>query len=508
MITLTAIFGLLNDGAMNIASTWNAANMAELMTIVGIFVHAFFLIFALGFPIIVLTLESIGIVRKDNDFIKLARNASKLWGITFAAGAVTGTLVEFGLVVVWSGSIALIASMAAAPMIIELYAFLIEIVLIGTYLTTFNRFKKWKGTHVLIGLGVLFGSNLSAYMILAVNSWMQVPWGTGSFVAQTFLPWVPSLGPQVINPEKLKTLVTVLPTIGSGLLSSPGAFQLFSNFTSNPWISLFNPEQNVTYFHNVLAALVITAFLTSSYLAYKILRGYGSKEYNWKGLRVSFLIAAVASFLQALAGDAQGRILYTFQRNIFNATEGIPANGGYDPIVSLLLYGSPNHFFPGSNYLASLLPSGDTLGQLTLSATNTYGPILHAIYYSMIISGVIIVILGVGYFGLYSKILRGIVQGILRMKVETFVLYGSFAGAALGIIASVAGWATREMGRHPWTVYGLITYNDVVNSHAITPVFTAAIIALEIAILLAGIWGIYMIYFKKLKVGHKGGVHY
>ncbi|MFG1446610.1 MAG: cytochrome ubiquinol oxidase subunit I, partial [Thermoplasmatales archaeon] len=175
MIVLTAIFGLLNDGAMSIASTWNAANMAELMTIVGIFVHAFFLIFALGFPIIVLTLESIGIVRKDDDFIKLARNASKLWGITFAAGAVTGTLVEFGLVVVWSGSIALIASMAAAPMIIELYAFLIEIVLIGTYLTTFNRFKKWKGTHVLIGLGVLFGSNLSAYMILAVNSWMQVP---------------------------------------------------------------------------------------------------------------------------------------------------------------------------------------------------------------------------------------------------------------------------------------------------------------------------------------------
>ncbi|MGC8563008.1 MAG: cytochrome ubiquinol oxidase subunit I [Thermoplasmata archaeon] len=508
MIALPAIFGLLSDGAMNIASTWSAANMAELMTIVGIFVHAFFLIFAFGFPVVVLMLESIGILKKDDDFIKLARNGSKLWGITFATGAVTGTLVEFGLVVVWSGSIALIASMAAAPMIIELYAFIIEIVLIGTYITTFNRFKKWKGVHVLVGLGVLIGSNLSAYTILAVNSWMQVPWGTGNFVAQTFLPWVPTLGPQVVNPETLKTLVTVLPTVGSGLLSSPGAFQLLSNFTSNPWIALINPDVNVTYLHNLLAAIIVTSFLASSYLAFKILKGYGSKEYNWKGLKVSFFIAAVASFLQAVAGDAQGRILYTFQRNIFNATEGIPAKGGYDPIVSILLYGNPNHFFPGSNYLASLLPSGDTLGQLTLSATNTYGPILHLMYYSMIISGVIIVILGVGYFGLYSKILRNIVQGILRMKVETFVLYGSFAGAIFGIIASIAGWGTREMGRHPWTVYGLITYNDVVNSHAITPIFTAAIIVLEISIFLAGIWGIYMIYFKKLKVKHTGGVHY
>ncbi len=46
------------------------------------------------------------------------------------------------------------------------------------------------------------------------------------------------------------------------------------------------------------------------------------------------------------------------------------------------------------------------------------------------------------------------------------------------------------------------------NAHVITPLFTASIIALEIGVLLAGIWGIYMIFFKKLKVKKKGGVHY
>jgi len=509
-MTLPAVlFGTLVRSVLTASSAWSAANMAELMTIVGIYVHAFFLIFAVGFPIVVLTLESIGILRKDDDYIRLARNASKLWGITFAAGAVTGTLVEFGLVVLWSGSIALIASMAAAPLMIELYAFIIEIVLIGTYLATFNKFKKWKGAHVLVGVGVLFGTNLSAYMILAVNAWMQVPWGTGTLVSQAFLPWVPSLGPLVIDPAKLKLLATVLPIVGSSLLSSPGAFQLLSNFTSNPWIALINPDVNATYFHNLLAAVIITSFLAASYLSFKIIKGYGAEGYNWKGLKVSFFIASIASFLQAVAGDYQGRFLYVFQRNIFDATEGIPKNGGYDPIVGLLLYGKMSHFFPGTNYLASMLPSGDTLGQLTISATNTYAPILHFMYYSMVISGVIIVILAIGYFGLYSKMIRSLVEGLLRVKVETFVLYGSFAGAILAIIAGMAGWATREMGRHPWTVYGLITYNDVVNAHAITPLFTAGIIALEIGILMAGIWGIYMIFFKKLKVKHKGGVlHY
>lgn len=50
----------------------------------------------------------------------------------------------------------------------------------------------------MIGLEVLIGSNASAYLILAANSWMQVPWGTGSLVSEV-LPWTPSLGPEIIN---------------------------------------------------------------------------------------------------------------------------------------------------------------------------------------------------------------------------------------------------------------------------------------------------------------------
>ncbi len=499
MIWMISIYNIMNLMNLQTSGFWSSANMAEYMTIIGIYVHAFFLIFAVGFPVVVLTLESIGILRKDDDYIKLAKNASKLWGITFAVGAVTGTLVEFGLVVIWSGSISLIASMAAAPLIIELYAFMIEIVLIGAYLTTFNRIKKWKGLHVLIGAGILFGSNLSAYMILAVNAWMQIPWGTGNFIGQNVLPWVPTLGPQVVSPEKLKILATVLPQTGSILLSSPTAFQLLSGFTSNPWISIFNPEQYATYIHNFLAALIITSFLAASYSSYKIIKHYGNKDYNWKALKVSFAIAAIGSILQPVAGDFQGRLLYEYQRNIFYATEGIPASGGYDPLISILLYGNPNHFFRGFNYLASLPGANNSMAQLTLQASETYMPYLHFFYYFMVVAGVILFIISIAYFGLYSKILDRIVRGITRMKTETFVIYSSFLGSILAILAGGFGWATREMGRHPWTIYGLVTYNDVVTAHPVTLAFTIGIIILELSILSAGLWGIYMIYFKNLK---------
>lgn len=485
--------------ALSLSSAWSNANLAEYMTILGIYVHAVFLVFAVGFPIVVLTYEGIGTIKKENDYINIAKNASKIWGISFAVGAVTGTLVEFGLVVVWSGSIALIASMAAAPLIIELYAFIIEIVLIGTYLTTFNYMKNHRFFHMLLGIGVFFGSNLSAYMILAVNAWMQIPWGTGNFIGQNILPWVPPMGPNVINSKSLGLLASALSNYGSIVLASPNAFQLLAPFTTDPWIAIVNPEAVITYIHNLLAALIDTSFIAASYASYKIIKGYGNKEYNFKSLKVAFGVGAVASILQPIAGDQQGRLLYEFQKNIFYATEGIGSNGGYNPILSFLLYGNFNHYFRGYNYLESLPGANNSLAQLTIQASITYGPWLHFFYYTMVILGVVLFILAIAYFGIYIKFIDKIVKAIFRKSTEDFLVYASFVAAASGVIASISGWAAREMGRHPWTIYGLVTYPEVVTSHPITVWFTVFIMVMELAIFFAGIWGFYMIYVKNLK---------
>ena len=501
MLDPNVFFTLLpmNKIPLDLSSAWKNANLAEYMTILGIYVHAVFLVFAVGFPIVVLAFEAIGTIKKDNDYIKLAKNASKIWGISFAAGAVTGTLVEFGLVVVWSGSIALIASMGAAPLIIELYAFIIEIVLIGTYLTTFDILKNHRIIHMLIGFGVLFGSNLSAYMILAVNAWMQVPWGTGNFVGQNILPWVPTMGPDVVNSKSLGILATALSNYGSVVLASPNAFQLLAPFTTDPWIAIVSPEAIITYIHNLLAAVIDTSFIAASYVSYKILKGYGKYEYNLKALKVTFGAGAIASILQPIAGDQQGRLLYEFQRNIFYATEGIGPNGGYNPILSFLLYGNFNHYFRGFNYLESLPGSNNPYAQMTIQASMTYEPWLHFFYYTMVILGVVLFILAIAYFGLYIKLIDRLVKAIFRRSTERFLIYGSFIGAISGVVASISGWGAREMGRHPWTIYGLVTYPEVITPHPITIWFTIIIMVIELAILFAGLWGFYMIYLKNLK---------
>ena len=88
----------------------------------------------------------------------------------------------------------------------------------------------------------------------------------------------------------------------------------------------------------------------------------------------------------------------------------------------------------------------------------------------------------------------------LTLNFILLTLYmGAIGSSAAYMILAVNSWMQVPWGTGSFVAQTFLPW---------VPVFTAAIIALEIAILLAGIWGIYMIYFKKLKVRHKGGVHY
>ncbi|MGC8709770.1 MAG: cytochrome ubiquinol oxidase subunit I, partial [Thermoplasmata archaeon] len=213
--TLGAIFPFLIFTSLSINQNTliSNANAAEPMTIIGIYVHGFFLLMAVGLPYLVLTYEFLGIRRKDYDYLNAAKRLSAVWGISFAIGAATGTLVEFGLVQVWSGTLVAIGSFFFAPLTIELFAFMVEVVFVVIYLFTWdvNR-PSW--FHFSSGLILLIASNLSAYLILAANAFMNVPWGTGDLV-QRILPWMPSLGGNYVNQQALANLYFELQNKGS-----------------------------------------------------------------------------------------------------------------------------------------------------------------------------------------------------------------------------------------------------------------------------------------------------
>ena len=94
----------------------------------GIYIHAFFLSISLGFPFVIISLLFKYWRTKDRDYADATRTVTSVLGLNFALGAITGTLVEFGLVQAWPGTIFAIATFAFIPLTMELIAFIGEIV--------------------------------------------------------------------------------------------------------------------------------------------------------------------------------------------------------------------------------------------------------------------------------------------------------------------------------------------------------------------------------------------
>jgi cytochrome d ubiquinol oxidase subunit I len=475
------------------ASAIDNAEAAEPMTIIGIYVHAFFLSLAVGLPYVVLPMEAIGILRKDREYRQAARQISIVWAISFGFGAVTGTLVEFGLVQVWSGVLLAIGSFFFIPLVFELFAFLTEIVFLSLYLYTWGKMKnQW--LHWLIGLFLLVGSSCSAVLILTANSWMQTPWGTGSLV-QAILPWSPVMGPSAVNATALVTIYRTLPKTGSIVMASPNVISSLGYLLFDPYVVLLNPNAIVTAAHSILTTIVIAAFETAAIFSYSYLKASStrSKDFFVKTVKFSYGVGAVATLLTVISGDQMARIVYNFQYPKFLSMEGF--KGGIDPIVGLISNFNPNYMFPSFNDLAYTTSKSidPVTATLTINKAEAMTPILSTLYYCMIISGVVLVALSVAYIGLFSRSMDHLVRMVTRMPTERFVVYTSFVATLFGTIAGSAGWAVRELGRQPWTIYGLIRPEQVITPNPITPVFSYFIILVEISAFIGGIVALYFI---------------
>ncbi|MGC9123222.1 MAG: cytochrome ubiquinol oxidase subunit I [Thermoplasmata archaeon] len=502
-ILLFAFFSISSLSLSETLSTsylQNNANAAEPMTILGIYVHGFFLTFAVGLPYLVLTYEFLGIRKNDKTYLKAAKTLSLVWGISFGIGAATGTLVEFGLVQVWSGTLLAIATFFFAPLTLELYAFMLEIVFVVVYLFTWD-INRPSYRHFILGIILAFGSNLSAYMILAVNAFMNVPWGTGNLVSQ-ILPWSPTYGPNYVNTNALLSLYEYLNKYHTLSLASSGLFLSTGTILYNQWVVLYNPYLYATFFHTVLATIVISSFEASAFLGLDMIRNRDFSGYRKKLIRVSFGVGAIASILIPISGDYMGRIVYQFQYLKFLAFEGFGPNGGKDPIMGMLLYGNPNYYFKGYNYLLSLaknsLDPANAINSI-LYIENQFQPWAFYVYWSMVMSGIILFIFAIIYFGFYIKWIESIIKMIFRMDITQFISYASLIAPILGIIAASSGWAVREAGRHPWVIYGLIQYWQVITPDPITPWLSILIIMVELIILILGSWAILYVIRRRDK---------
>ncbi|MFP3198429.1 MAG: cytochrome ubiquinol oxidase subunit I [Thermoproteus sp.] len=435
-------------------------DLARLVSAVGVLAHLSLASSFLGTIALAVIGEYIWLRRQDKEWLDLAKKFNIVATIFFGVGAAFGTLVEFGLVTIWSNFIAIIGTAIALPFFLELFAFLFEVIFLPLYTFTWNRISKW--AHWTIGLLAAIGGYYSAYNILAVMS------------ALSMAP--PGL--TLVNlAEQGKNV--------AGAINWLAAFQT----PTDAW-NIFWWGANVFIFHGVLAAVI----LSWSGVAGVVLYLYIKEKKSWqvKLLKVVVPTIAVLTAIEGLLlGHLQGELVLEHDPLKLAALEGMYWSGlRTDPLTSFVAYGDFNHQFWGYySWPADIRP-----------------PEFVSVFYLgfMVGAGILLGILtaGIGLYLLFGWF-RRIVQPLLKPSVYLIPL--------LAALAAIGGAVSAESGRYPFIlvqsvpsadgppqIVGVPVYQGGLFNPTLQldPLLAALIIIVEIAMpVLAG----YMVYLALAK---------
>jgi cytochrome d ubiquinol oxidase subunit I len=359
-----------------------------------------------------------GIKKNDADAMLLAQRWSKYMAVTFAVGAVTGTVLSFEFGLLWPRFMGQWGDVFGVPFAFEGVFFLAEAIFVSIYIFGWRRMKPW--AHFWTGVPVVLTGILGSASVVAANAWMNTPQG--------------------FTLDDAGTVVDV-----------------------DPWGVIFNDAMPLMTAHMVIAAYVVGGFLVSSVYAVGMLRGRRDR-YHRLGLIIPFTVAAIAMPIQMGVGDSLARWVYNNQPMKFAAIELVPETASDVPET---LFGHLNDDgtvsggipIPG---LASILsdPSTGTSTVIqgldsfpedarpTTSQVNT----VHLAWDVMIGLGTLLLLISLWYGATW--LFR---RDMPRSKL--FLWVASTTGA-LAVITMEAGWVVSEVGRQPWIVYELMTVDD------------------------------------------------
>ena len=137
--------------------------------------HIVFAALGVGLPLLLVVSEGLGLWRRDPVWTDLARRWSRAFGLLFAIGAVSGTVLSFELGLLWPRFMALSGSMIGLPFTAEGFAFFLEAIFLGLYLYGWNRLSPLQ--HWLCSIPIAVSGAASALFVVMVNSWMNSPAG-------------------------------------------------------------------------------------------------------------------------------------------------------------------------------------------------------------------------------------------------------------------------------------------------------------------------------------------
>ena len=367
---------------------------------------------------------------------------TKVFALSFALGVVSGITMSFQFGTNWPGFMEKVGNIAGPLLGYEvLTAFFLEAGFLGVML--FGHGKVSERVHLMATFFVAFGTTLSAFWILALNSWMQTP-----------------AGYEIVD----------------------GVYHVKS------WIDvIFNPSFPYRFTHMLLASGLTCAFLLTGLSAWQTLRGVGQRAAP-KVMRVGLTLAALLIPVQIFVGDAHGLNTLKHQPAKIAAMEGVWDTERGAP---LLLFAIPdnaartNHFEIKVPKMASLILTHELDGEI--KGLNSFGdahpPALPLFFAFRVMVGMGMLMLGVSWLGwwLYRRA-KWQPAALPRALLWLFSLM-TFSGW----VATVAGWYVTEIGRQPFIVYGLIRTADVVSAvpSAMIGLTLALYITLYIALIVA-----------------------
>jgi cytochrome bd ubiquinol oxidase subunit I len=349
----------------------------------------------------------------DDAWMDVYRFWVKVFALSFAMGVVSGITMSFQFGTNWPGFMEKVGNIAGPLLAYEvLTAFFLEAVFLGIMLFGFSRVPNW--VHTLATVLVAGGTTLSAFWIIALNSWMHTPTGF---------------------------------EIRDGVAHA-----------TNWVVIIFNPSMPYRLTHMLLASGLTVAFLIAGISAYRWLRGDHAESVR-KAMTASIFAAALLIPAQIFAGDLHGLNTLEHQPAKVAAMEGNWETRGQVPLV---LFGWPDEKTRETRYEvtipngASLILKHDPNGVVPgLNDFQGKHPPVAPVFWGfrvMVGTGMLMLVIAWGTAWMIRR--RG-VAGLPR-PVLTALVAMSFSGW----VATIAGWYVTEIGRQPWLVTGVLTTKE------------------------------------------------
>ncbi len=367
-----------------------------------------------AFPAIMLVAEYRGRKHDDADAMLLARRWSKVVAVTFAIGAVTGTVLSFELGLLWPGLFDRFGEAFGIGFAIE-GIFFTEAIFIAIYIYGWKRLEGWK--HFWTGVPIVIAGIGGAFSVIAANSWMNHPQGFELDAA--------------------------------GKVTEVDAIDV-----------IFNPAVVYEFPHMLLAAYMVAGFLVASIYAVGMLRGRRDR-YHRLGMLIPLCVAAIATPIQLFVGDTAARAIAEDQPAKFAAMECVYETGPDQPEhVGGICTDDEVKYSISIPGLDSFLVGWSTdtvvtgLDQIPDDEEPPAKTLLHLSFDAMV--GIGTALMALAAFLAYALWRR-------REALENkwFLRAVSVSGAA-AIVAMWCGWIVTEVGRQPWIVYGHLRTEDAV----------------------------------------------